>query len=94
VAELVTTAAIHPKDIAGEAPTLSPFAPAAPVDLDQHHELGQFLTPNPIAEFMASLFEIPRSEVQLLDAGAGEDGRIKSGFNSLEFDGIRNQWKP
>jgi 2-polyprenyl-3-methyl-5-hydroxy-6-metoxy-1,4-benzoquinol methylase len=32
---------------------------------------GQFLTPSPIAEFMASLFEIHRSEVHLLDAGAG-----------------------
>jgi adenine-specific DNA-methyltransferase len=61
----------HPKVIAGEAPTLSPFAPASPDDLDKQHELGQFLTPNPVAEFMASLFEIPRSEVLLLDAGAG-----------------------
>ena len=33
--------------------------------------MGQFLTPNPVAEFMASLFEIRRSEVHLLDAGAG-----------------------
>lgn len=39
--------------------------------LDKQHELGQFLTPNPVAEFMASLFEIQRSEVRLLDAGAG-----------------------
>ena len=71
MAELVTTAAIHPNDIAGKAPTLSPFAPASPDDLDKQHELGQFLTPNPVAEFMASLFDIPRSEVHLLDAGAG-----------------------
>jgi hypothetical protein len=69
VAELVTTAAIHPNDIAGKAPTLSPFAPASPDDLDKQHELGQFLTPNPVAEFMASQFEIPRSEVRMLDAG-------------------------
>ncbi len=67
----MTTAAIHPNVIAGEAPPLSPIAPASPSDLDQQHELGQFLTPNPVAEFMASLFEIPRSEVHLLDAGAG-----------------------
>ena len=59
----MTTAAIHPNVIAGETPTLSPFAPASPDDLDKQHELGQFLTPNPVAEFMASLFEIPRSEV-------------------------------
>jgi len=49
VAELVTTAAIHPNVIAGETPTLSPIAPASPSDLDQQHELGQFLTPNPVA---------------------------------------------
>jgi adenine-specific DNA-methyltransferase len=50
---------------------LSPFAPASVDDLDRQHELGQFLTPNPVAEFMASLFEMHRSEVHLLDAGAG-----------------------
>ncbi len=57
----MTTAAIYPNVIAGETPS----------DLDKQHELGQFLTPNPVAEFMASLFEIHRSEVRLLDAGAG-----------------------
>jgi len=61
--EFVTTTAIHPNVIAGETPTLSPFAPASPDDLGKQHELGQFLTPNPVAEFMASLFEIPRSEM-------------------------------
>lgn len=65
------TTAVHPNVIAGEAPMLLPFAPASPDGLDKQHELGQFLTPNPIAEFMASLFEIHRSEVHLLDAGAG-----------------------
>jgi adenine-specific DNA-methyltransferase len=67
----VTTAVIHTNVIAGEAPTLSPFALASSDDLDKQHELGQFLTPNPVAEFMASLFEIHRGEVRLLDAGAG-----------------------
>jgi hypothetical protein len=57
----VTTAAIHTKVIAGETPALSPFAPASPDDLDKQHELGQFLTPNLVAEFMASLFEIHQS---------------------------------
>lgn len=33
--------------------------------------LGQFLTPAPIGEFMASLFDTPPSAVRLLDAGAG-----------------------
>lgn len=67
MAELVTTAAIHPNDIAGKALTLAPFAPASPDDLDKQHELGQFLTPNPVVEFMAPLFEILRSKVHLLD---------------------------
>jgi hypothetical protein len=81
VAELVTTAAIHPNVIAGEAQTLSPVAPASPGHLDRQHELGQFLTlasghltspliPLPIRcgeGDMASLFEIRRSEVRLLD---------------------------
>ena len=67
----MTTAAIHTNVIAGETPTLSPFAPVSLSDLDKQHELGQFLTPSPVVEFMASLFEIHRSEVRLLDAGAG-----------------------
>ena len=67
----MTTAAIHTNVIAGKAPTLSTFAPTPPDDLDKQHELGQFLTPTPVAEFMASLFEVHRSEVHLLDAGAG-----------------------
>jgi hypothetical protein len=79
----VTTAAIHTTVIAGETPTLSPVAPASPDDLDKQHELGQFLTqasdtspliPLPIRwgeGDMASLFEIHRSEVRMLDAGAG-----------------------
>ncbi len=77
------TTTVHPNVIAGEAPTLSPFAPASPDDLDKQHKLGQFLTlpsdtspliPLPIRcgeGDMASLFEIHRSEVHLLDAGAG-----------------------
>jgi hypothetical protein len=40
----MTTAAIHPNVIAGETPTLSPYAPASRSDLDKQHELGQFLS--------------------------------------------------
>ncbi len=40
-------------------------------DLDRKQELGQFLTPDPIASFMASLFASDPVEVRLLDAGAG-----------------------
>src|SRR5208283_2362287 len=34
-------------------------------------ELGQFLTPAPVADFMASLFDPFPNAVRLLDAGAG-----------------------
>ena len=120
MAELVTTAAIHPNVIAGKAPTLSPYAPASPDDLDKQHELRQFPLlsrlfspdiPHPVCGNphpslcaslshpmgegnlplpqardiircgegdMASLFEIPRSEVHLLDAGAGAAGSRRS----------------
>jgi hypothetical protein len=38
---------------------------------EQREELGQFLTPAPLADFMASMFgELPET-VRLLDAGAG-----------------------
>lgn len=43
----------------------------APQNLDNRHELGQFLTPEPIAQFMASLFESALRSVHVLDAGAG-----------------------
>lgn len=46
---------------------------AASSELDQgrRSELGQFMTPAPIARFMASLFLGQKGEVRLLDAGAG-----------------------
>ena len=87
----MTTAAIHTNVIAGETPTRSPFAPALPDDLDKQHAVGQFLTlasdtspliPLPIRcgeGDMALLFEIPWSEVHLLDAGAGA-GACSLGF--------------
>ena len=34
-------------------------------------ELGQFLTPGPVADFMASLFAPLPEAVRVLDAGAG-----------------------
>lgn len=42
-----------------------------PEGLAKKHELGQFLTPKPIAEFMASLFSARWQSLHLLDAGAG-----------------------
>ncbi len=44
---------------------------------DRRHELGQFLTPHPVADFMASLFEARWQELNLLDAGAG-DGALSA----------------
>ena len=44
---------------------------------DRRHELGQFLTPHPVADFMASLFEAHWEELDLLDAGAG-DGALSA----------------
>ena len=37
----------------------------------RQHDLGQFFTPNSIADFMASLLSDGLREVHLLDAGAG-----------------------
>jgi len=39
---------------------------------ERRHELGQFITPHLVANFMASLFEARWQELDLLDAGAGE----------------------
>ena len=47
---------------------------APEVDADgraRQNALGQFFTPEPVAEFMASLFEARWESVRLLDAGAG-----------------------
>ena len=41
------------------------------LEQEKRHELGQFLTPEPTARFMASLFGKPSRDVRLLDAGAG-----------------------
>ena len=62
----LVTIAVHPNAIAGETPTPAPIAAASADDLDKQHELGQFLTPNPVADFMASLFKIHREEVLTL----------------------------
>src|SRR5258706_12740146 len=54
-------------------------APTADVDAKRKQELGQFLTPETIGSFMASLFEAHPAEVRLLDAGAG-DGALIAAF--------------
>lgn len=47
----------------------------------KRHEFGQFLTPEPVADLMASLFESDSGDVELLDAGAGA-GALTSAFVS------------
>ncbi|WP_437546239.1 Eco57I restriction-modification methylase domain-containing protein [Sorangium sp. So ce367] len=44
---------------------------ARALDPRTRSELGQFLTPPPVASFMASLFELSCEEIRVLDAGAG-----------------------
>ena len=54
-------------------------------------ELGQFLTPEPVATFMASMFGKLPEKVRLLDAGAG-DGALTSAFISRcceQREGVR-----
>jgi adenine-specific DNA-methyltransferase len=53
-------------------------APATP--RERKAQLGQFMTPSSVAEFMASLFEIPnQGAIRLLDAGAGQ-GALTTAF--------------
>lgn len=61
-----------------EMPSTAASRKAWPVDdaemeraLARQHELGQFLTPTPVADFMASLLPLRSAPVHLLDAGAG-----------------------
>ncbi len=41
------------------------------LDPESRGELGQFLTPQPVARFMASMVRAPMEKVRVLDAGAG-----------------------
>ena len=46
---------------------------------DKKAELGQFMTPDTIAEFMASLFKPHKTSINIIDAGAG-DGALSKAF--------------
>src|SRR5438876_8705044 len=50
---------------------------------DRQSELGQFLTPDPVAAFMSSLFLARMPEVRLLDAGAGAGALSTALINRL-----------
>src|ERR1051325_4917049 len=66
----MTAAATRPQRNADESGKLKKELLSAE-ESSRRQELGQFLTPMPIAEFMASLFNLQRQEFTLLDAGAG-----------------------
>ena len=51
----------------------------ASIDAQRKQKLGQFLTPESIGAFMASLFAMHPSAIRLLDAGAG-DGALIAAF--------------
>ncbi len=44
---------------------------SARIDPRRRAQMGQFLTPSPIATFMAGMFDCKKSEVRILDPGAG-----------------------
>ncbi|NJM30799.1 MAG: helix-turn-helix domain-containing protein [Rhizobiales bacterium] len=62
-----------------ERPKMSPgAAPATP--RQRKSQLGQFMTPPSVAEFMASLFSLPDgAAIRILDAGAGQ-GALTASF--------------
>jgi adenine-specific DNA-methyltransferase len=57
------------------------FVDVGTADRARKSRLGQFFTPESVADFMASLFTSPKGQVRLLDAGAGE-GALTSAFVS------------
>jgi adenine-specific DNA-methyltransferase len=54
----------------------------AKLDASRRAELGQFMTPWPIARLMASMFEDSQCDIRLLDAGAGV-GSLFAGYVEL-----------
>ena len=53
---------------------------ACPTPRQRKSQLGQFMTPPGVAQFMASLFEIPsKGAIRLIDAGAGQ-GALTAAF--------------
>ena len=64
--------------IGSEANNIGDLLPHSTRHDARRQELGQFLTPPPVADFMASLFELKGESVNLLDAGAGAGALTKS----------------
>jgi adenine-specific DNA-methyltransferase len=57
----------------------APAAPSAAESTAQQSLLGQFMTPRPVAKFMAGLFTPSAHAIRLLDAGAGR-GALTTAF--------------
>jgi len=53
------------------------------LDPERRVELGQFLTPAPIAQLMSAMLPAPPTHVRLLDAGAGVGSLLAAGVEAL-----------
>jgi adenine-specific DNA-methyltransferase len=58
---------------------LGSSAAAKDVNKGKQHDFGQFLTPRPVADLMASMFDTNSGDVEFLDAGAGA-GALTAAF--------------
>ena len=56
-------------------------------------KLGQFMTPAPIAEFMAGLFSVPNTPARLLDCGAGVGSLTASAIRRLKSLECAELWE-
>ena len=56
-------------------------------------QLGQFMTPSRIAEFMASLFDAPKVPAKILDCGAGVGSLIASAVHKLKDVDLAELWE-
>lgn len=65
----------------------------AKLDPSKKGELGQFMTPSTIAEFMASLFDVSRKPAKLLDCGAGVGSLTVSAVRRLKSVVLVDLWE-
>ena len=56
-------------------------------------ELGQFMTPSVIAEYMASLFDDHKKEIKLIDCGAGIGSLTISAAKKLKNINLVDLWE-
>lgn len=65
----------------------------AKLDPSKKGELGQFMTPSRIAEFMASLFDVSKKPAKLLDCGAGVGSLTVSAVRRLKSVVLVELWE-